>query len=54
LTVAVLQDKASGAIYILMEARLQEIFKKPAEDCTVLAKFKVGIPLYIKYDAFKL
>jgi len=54
LRVAVLQDKASGAMYILMEARLQEIFKKPAEDCTILAKFKVGLPLYRKSDASKL
>jgi hypothetical protein len=36
------QDKASGQTYILMEARLQELFKKPAEDCTILAKFKAG------------
>ena len=37
------QDKATGQMYILMEARLQELFKKPADDCTILAKMKAGL-----------
>ena len=37
------QDKATGQMYILIEARLQELFKKPADDCTILAKMKAGL-----------
>jgi len=54
------KDNASGQKYILMEARLQEIFKKPAEDCTILSKFKGAElrgksykPLFNYYEGMK-
>jgi len=34
-----IKDNSTGKIYIMMEARLETLFKKP-EDFTVLEKFK--------------